>query len=64
LPWVSRVEDRFTIYGEYESRTDLFEPMLVPERLAYPSSILGYVVSLVFVLDIDLTVDVELDRRA
>ena len=45
------------------SETNLFDPMLVPERLAYPSSSLGYEFSCLSRPVIDLTVDVELVRR-
>jgi len=37
--------------------------MLVPERLAYPSSILGYASCRTSTPDIDLIVDAELPRR-
>ena len=48
---------------QLERETDLFDPMLVPERLAYPSSIRGYILSRLSSPFIDFTVLVELVRR-
>jgi hypothetical protein len=51
-------------YAKKGSKTDLSEPILVPEKLAYPSSILGYVFSLPSPPDRDFIVEVELVRRS
>lgn len=52
------------MHFEWRRSTDLFDAMLVPERLSYPSSILRWAVSLPSSPNIDLIVDVELPRRS